>query len=42
MKIDVAALSDAREGTWFPVAGAAPQTAFATDVTAGGAAAGAQ
>lgn len=39
MKIDVAALSDAREGTWFPVAAAAPQVPFASDVTAGGGAA---
>lgn len=39
MKIDVAALSDVREGTWFPVGAAAPQGSFATDVTAGGTAA---
>lgn len=37
LKIDVGALSDAREGTWFPVAAAAPAIPFATDVTGGAA-----
>lgn len=37
LKIDVAALSDAQQGTYFPVSFAAPQIPFATDVTRGAA-----
>ena len=38
LKIDVGALSDAQQGTYFPVAAAAPEVPFATDVTGGAAA----
>lgn len=33
LKIDVAALSDAQTGTFFPLTTAAPEIPFATDVT---------
>lgn len=39
MKVDVAALADAPEGTWFPVGAAAPAAPFAVDVSRGASAA---